>query len=377
MPPAAWVGEFFQTIARARLTGSDTVVDVQRTIAQRLDALGYSVEQHPFRTNQRQLAAVTIGAAALGWIALLSAPLLVLPVKGWTVTVAGVAALAFAGLLAVGVANGQLPFDSTSVPASNVVGRRGTVRLWLVAHSDSKSQAVSLRGRVVGALCATVGTGLLVIALGLRLFGPLPLWLAISACVPALVGGAVLSFSRAADRSPGAVDNATGVVAALVAAEGLRDREDVGVLITDAEEFGLEGARAWSRVRPEGEYFVNFDGLDDRGSFRVMRHTARSQAGTQRTNRLAQALASTLSDVGRTVAGRLPPGVLVDGLVLAAAGLSGVTVSRGDWGTLGVVHTPHDSPERVTVSSAVAAGEAAARAIAILMMPSHDESGIG
>ena len=42
-----------------------------------------------------------------------------------------------------------------------------------------------------------------------------------------------MSLSAPRNDSPGAVDNATGVIAALVAADVLRDRTDIGVLITD------------------------------------------------------------------------------------------------------------------------------------------------
>ena len=49
-----------------------------------------------------------------------------------------------------------------------------------------------------------------------------------------------MSLSAPRDDSPGAVDNATGVIAALVAAAELVDRSDVGVLVTDAEELGMD-----------------------------------------------------------------------------------------------------------------------------------------
>jgi len=55
--------------------------------------------------------------------------------------------------------------------------------------------------------------------------------------------------------------------------------------------------------------------------------------------------------------------VLVDGVVLARAGMPGVTVSRGDWSTLGVVHTAADAPERLDPAAAVQAGRAVAAAL--------------
>ena len=60
---------------------------------------------------------------------------------------------------------------------------------------------------------------------------------------------------------------------------------------------------------------------------------------------------------------RLPPGVLVDGVILARSGMVGLTLSRGDWSTLRVVHTESDRADRVNVAAAFEAGRAAADAV--------------
>jgi hypothetical protein len=83
---------------------------------------------------------------------------------------------------------------------------------------------------------------------------------------------------------------------------------------------------------------------------------------------VARALAAALDDEGHEAIVRpLPFGTFVDGTVLAQAGMPGVTVSRGDWRTLGVVHTPRDVAARVDVASAVLAGRAAARAAELVL----------
>ncbi len=358
-----WPARLFAQIARPRLPGTPALAEVQAAITGRLEVLGYQVERLPFATSRRRLTGVAIGAAGLGWVAILTAPLLILPVPGWLVTLTGIAALTFTTLLAGGIADGRLPLDTPAMQGVNIVARRGAPSCWLVAHSDSKSQAVSLAGRVLGGSMAFLGVVLLLVLLVVRLAGPLPLAPVVVACMPALVGGAVLSFSQAHDASSGAVDNATGVIAALVAADLLRVRHDVGVLITDAEEFGMEGAYAWAATKPKGSYFVNFDGLDDRGAYRVMRHSPLTDSSDVRggSRQLANGFAEALRPTGnRVIVGALPPGVLVDGVALAKNGMVGVTVSRGDWRTLRVVHTRRDRPARVTIASAVAAGRAAA-----------------
>lgn len=362
-----WPAQLFAHIAQPRLPGTPALAAVQAAIVERLERLGYHVEQCQFVTSPRRLTALGIGATGLGWIAMLSVPMLVLPVPAWLVPLTGLAALTFTGLLASAVADGRLPLRTDATRGVNIVAQRGAPRCWLVAHSDSKSQAVSLAGRVVAGLVAVFGAALLVVVLLMRLAGPLSFEVAFVACAPALLGGAVLSRSQPHNDSAGAVDNATGVIAALIAAETLRIRHDVGVLITDAEEFGLDGALAWIGTQPRGRYFVNFDGLDDRGAYRVMRHPSRHDAADPRGGgrQLATALGDMLRSARtRTIVASLPPGVLVDGLVLARNGMIGVTVSRGDWRTLRIVHTERDVDGRVTVESAVTAGQAAASAVA-------------
>ena len=203
----------------------------------------------------------------------------------------------------------------------------------------------------------------------IRITIPLPIWIVAPVALAALVGAAVLSASAPRGDSPGAVDNASGVVAALVAADRLQRRNDVGILITGAEEYGMEGARAWVRVRPAHGLFVNFDGIDSRGAYRVMEHRPRPGTSSEPSaSRVATELVGVLHEWGHSaLRRRLPVGVLVDGVVLAGAGMAGVTVSRGDWHTLAVVHTARDTAARVDVLAAVETGEAVAEVVTRLL----------
>lgn len=370
-----WARDLFERIAVDRLPGTPGVRAAQDAIAAQLTSLGFHVRREPFLASTRPLAAVSVAGAGLGWTALAAAPLLAVPIGGWLVSAVGVATLAVVGLLAWGVAAGRLPGPWATADAVNLVAAPATdaePRVWLVAHADAKAQAFSLAGRVVAGAAAVAGALGLLALLAARLAGPVPLAAMLPVIGVAVAGGAVLSRSAPRAGSPGAVDNATGVVAVLIAAARLTGRRDVGVLITDAEEFGMEGARAWTRGRGQGRAaaFVNVDGVDARGAYRVMRHHRRGGGTAHGAAHLAHALADALRTSGAPVrVGALPPGVLVDGAVLAAAGMAGVTLSRGDWRTLRVVHTPRDAARRVDLAAAAVAGEAVAASLTRLLGP--------
>jgi hypothetical protein len=307
----------------------------------------------------------TIGAGS-GWLGFILLPLLVLALPVWSVLLVGIGGALVVAMVAFGIASGYLRSPGPSTEAVNLEARRGgEPRIWLVAHLDSKSQVLSLAGRVAWVVVFALGLAAVTACLVFRLAGPVAWPLAVLGVLPMLAGGAALSRSGPRDDSPGAVDNATGVVAALTAAAALPDREDIGVLITDAEEFGMVGARAWGHAEQRHAAFVNFDGIDGCGRFRVMAHPARGRGEDGGTAaRLAAGVARALEDHGfPAVRGPLPPGVLVDGVVLARCGMPGVTVSRGTVATLRVIHTLRDGPGRVRIDGAIAAGRAVAAAI--------------
>jgi hypothetical protein len=230
----------------------------------------------------------------------------------------------------------------------NLIARRPSAapRVWLVAHYDSKGQPISMATRIVGAACLLLGavTALCALAVGWMIFPGLAL---------VAFGAAVMARNRVTDASPGAVDNASAVVAVFSILDLLPPGAAVGVLLTDAEEWGLLGARALVRERGAllaGAAVVNLDGIDDRG---------RPIAFMHRRGPVGRAVAAEL---GALSARWLP--VLVDGIALARGSRDCVTIMRGDWGTARVVHTPRDTAERLTLQGVrqVAAGVAGALA---------------
>lgn len=350
----------FRHLAVPRLSGTDALERVREEVVRQLREWGFSVVAQEFTTSDRRLQAVSAAGAGIGWWALIVGPLLVLPLPGWPVALIGFGSLGLGLLITSGIAQDRLPSGASEVRGVNIVARRGDPDVWLVAHLDSKAQRFSLAARISAVVTAALGGGLLLALLLLRPLVASPWWLVIGGVAASGVAGIVLSRSGPTNESSGAVDNATGVVAALHAARLLENSERVGLVITDAEELGMEGARTWAEGASPSWTFVNFDGIDGRGRFVVVAHEGgESKRGLGRER--AETLVAALRDRGApAVLGRLPPGVAVDGAVLAQRGLSGVTVCRGDWGTLKVVHTVRDSPERVTLGSALMAGEAAA-----------------
>ena len=233
----------------------------------------------------------------------------------------------------------SLPWMRSS--SINLVAMRGTPRVWLVAHLDSKSQPVAMLARIVGIvvgstmLIAIAATGL-VAARGVSV--PPMLWTLLG--VLAVVASLPVIASVVGDKSPGALDNGSGVVAVLLAAEMLPRDMPIGVLLTSAEELGMAGARAFAATHAAA-MAINVDGVDDRGATICMRHgrAARVRVGLSRA---ARAIGMRV-DERRTI-----PGLLTDGVVLAEAGWSAVTLSRGGLRTLWRIHRGADSAPRIT-----------------------------
>ncbi|CAN5642475.1 hypothetical protein BH23GEM1_BH23GEM1_07250 [soil metagenome] len=235
------------------------------------------------------------------------------------------------------------------IPRARLMGRRATNLIavrgdghatWLVAHLDSKSQPVPMLVRIgaiiVAATATVVAVSAGVAAQQYRVAGSL--WMVVSL---AGAGGALgMMFSVVGNRSQGAVDNASGVAAALlVASEAARDRP-LGLVLTSAEELGLQGMRAWARAHSTvPARAINFDGLDDVGTLTCM---------VGRGSRLAARLHAVSAECGwRMNFRRVLPGIMVDALALDAAGWDAVTISKGNVSTLARIHTPADSPGRL------------------------------
>jgi hypothetical protein len=218
---------------------------------------------------------------------------------------------------------------------------RPTVRpsVWLVAHYDSKGQPISMALRLAGFTALFVGVVTL-------LFAPI-----VGAALLAL-GALVMSQNRVNDNSPGAVDNASALVAVFMTIDQLSPDASVGVVFPDAEEFGLVGARALATDRADlfaDAAVINLDGLDDVG---------RPVALLHRPGPIGAAVADAL---GARRARWLP--VIVDGIALARVATECVTILKGNWRTMRVVHRPADSADRVRLDGAASVAAGLARVL--------------
>jgi hypothetical protein len=233
----------------------------------------------------------------------------------------------------------------------NLIASRPPIRpsanppVWLAAHYDSKGQPISMAARIISAASLVIGAAATLVAF-------LAGWTLIPSLAVLVVGTLILAANRVTDRSSGALDNATGLVAILAILDALPRGADIGVLFLDAEEYGLVGARAFVADRGsllQGAAVINLDSLDDRGGCIAFLH---------RPGPIGEAVAAELGGMG---APWLP--MVVDGIALSRAPVREcVTILKGDWGTARIVHTPRDTVERLTLEGVrqVAAGVARA-----------------
>jgi hypothetical protein len=303
-------------------------------LAGALRARGFTVETQEFPASPDSLVAVQVAGAILGAGAFAA---LLVPHP------------AFAIVLILGLVIYLQPAATRgprrAATGVNLIGRKGSASpdAWLVAHYDSKSQPLSMAGRIVAVGLSVVG------AAGLLVYTLTPSPVAAILLIPAMVGGTLLARCRTENRSAGALDNATAVVTVLEVLDRVPGA-NVGVLFPDAEEWGLLGARAAAAERPDlfrGKPVINLDGIDDRGSPILFVH---------RPGPFGKRLQTQL---GARVARRLP--VFVDGIALAPVSGECVTIMKGTWASARIVHTPRDVPGSLTLAGVqeVAAGVAA------------------
>jgi peptidase M28-like protein len=329
-----------------RITGSPEAAQARSYCASELEALGFTVVVRTFTYSQfpARFATPCFGlwciltlwlTAKLGSTGLARASL-ALSVISIVVLVGGGIWLARRGVTS---------FPALRREGVNLEATRGKAGpgIWLVAHSDSKSQLVPMLGRVISVVLLSL-SWIAMLLLGLiSLVGAEPSTARVWDIVAGLgiLGGAGIAATIVGNRSAGAVDNASGVAVVLAVLEALPRDIPLGVLITDAEEMGLAGARAAAGVMPPA-IAINVDGVDDDGTVMSMYSGAPPQ-------RLLNLLTEASGALGEPlVARRLIPGVLVDGIALADAGWTVVTLSRGTARTLRRIHTKADNLHEMT-----------------------------
>lgn len=352
---AAELKELVKGLAQPRATGSEGASAVETEIREGFESLGYQTRPLPFEisTWPGRFGLVVAGLALLvtgglaGWF-LYSG----LPIPALVTTLAGTG-VALLPLLLLGPASRRLPFGR--VETTNLLFRRPEGRpSWiLMAHRDTKSQLVPTLLRTVALVLAA--TALIVLLLiGAIWFAGDPYRFPTAGLVAGVVlaaTGLLMALSWSGNRSPGALDNASGVAALLAVARRVSDRQDIAFLITEGEELGLAGARAAVGSLPPVQGVINVDSLDDGGGFLVAEGHGWKQRGS--APQLAAALLTAAGALNLEIERRpLPRTIPVDHMPLAAAGIPSVSLLKGGYGSLMRIHRPADSPDRLRCEGA-------------------------
>jgi len=356
--------EAVRALARPRLTGSEEAAEVETELRERFTGLGYEIREMPFSFSALpgRFGVPVIGAIAVIGFGLatlfigLGAPLAALIIL--------IAALLLA--VAVGFAGGwmmrRLPWGRLDT-ANWLVHRPGaSPRLLVMAHRDSKSQMVPILFRSLGAVATGLAWTALVIVAAVAWTTDVEVTgVAVVLLVVGILAALPLLLSWSGNRSPGALDNATGLATLLGLAQRLKDDPEVAFLVTDGEELGLAGARDVAARLPRVEGIVNIDGIDDDGSFLILdRHGVPPRGYAPH---LSNSLFSAARLLDLPVERRsLPIGIRVDHLPLVAEGHAALTLMRGRRSSLMRVHLAGDDVDATSgrgVADAVALVEGA------------------
>jgi hypothetical protein len=322
-----------------RPAGSAAAAAARSYCAAQLRSLGFSVVERPFTYSALP---GRYGASLIGCVGML--PLALASALGQMGYGSQAARLVFLGVLVtihlVISLSGRGATQRASMSESGVnleASRGAEPGVWLVAHIDSKSQPVSTAVRTTGVLLLFLAIVFGVVLSLQQFFFSIPAgaWLALGFL--AIAGGGPLALSTVGNRSDGAADNASGVASVLEAAALVDPGKSFGVLITDAEEIALAGARAWVKDRKPG-VAVNCDTVDDDGAFVVMFY---GRASYLKIGLRALELARAEDREAMMI--RPLPGVLTDSLAFRDEGWETVTLGRGTIRTLNRIHTPRDN----------------------------------
>lgn len=330
-----------------RFTGTVREADAMKLCTKELRALGFKVVEYGFTFSDLPGKwGPPLGAVILAGLAFASGRLAThagAPLLALGVLLGGSALLAATAAVVARFGPTRLPWSR--LRSVNLVATRGSGHpaRWLVAHIDSKSQTMPILARVASVAASGLAVALLAGVIAMVAIGTS------SASPQGSLNGAILVLSYIAvactvplmlcivgNRSRGALDNASGVVAVLLAVRTTDWLQPVGVILTSGEELGLAGARAYVESNREGGFALNCDTIDDAGSFLCM---SKGKVAPKLAAAIARA-ARTLNVPMRTH--RMLPGVYADNVAFTDAGWDSVTISRGNLGTLARVHTARD-----------------------------------
>jgi hypothetical protein len=362
--------EHASALAFPRLVGSPGEARAVRYIAEQFRRCGLTVAEEPFGFSTRPWgilraalglsAVVTMTAAwAVGRHPFLACLLAALPV----------ALGLFSGQLILRLLSGAVRDDREVSDGSglgrsrNLVARRPADAggkgplVVLMAHYDSKGQGMSLVLRILLFLTFSIGgIGLFLRAvwMAMEMVGGIDVLSAGFGLLSAL-SALAMSPMRADNRSPGAVDNASGVGVLIGLAEAVGGdskvfpRAEILFVATGAEEVGLQGAFAFLKrhaVEMSGErrvYVLNFDGSGVAGKVYVSSKTGLRRRSPHLLRLIREAGAA---EGVRVRSPAFVIGAMADHFPFVGAGIEAATFASFGWDSL-AIHTPRDTPDRL------------------------------
>lgn len=242
------------------------------------------------------------------------------------------------------------PFNSPL----NKGGYRGVYTLILTAHYDSKSQSLSMAGRILWIAAASLSLFLLFVGYlpGLNIFQD---EIREAIFLFTMLSVLVLFLNRSSNLSPGGLDNA-GSVGLLIELAGILIKnppENLNIIFVSigAEEEGLMGAYGFIKVHsneldPEKTFILNFDGIGIKGKLRVF---TREKGIPGSLNRLPSW--PTFS------------GLMMDHIAFRASGFKAVSLGCVSVKDAFKIHTPKDQIDIISPEGISEAGTIALKAI--------------
>jgi len=244
--------------------------------------------------------------------------------------------------------------------------------LCLVAHYDSKSQYLPLALRIaLFVILIAGGLAFALLALASLVSESFTAY-ALAVGVLVVISGLPLLLLDAGNRSPGAIDNASGLGLVLHLAEWIASQPELlgklkfTILITSAEELGVKGAQACLQGisggldgRDELQVF-NFDGIGVAGRLYLVGSARRR--GSNKVNQLFHLVMESGSELGIPIGRFALPGALFDHAPFAEAGYAAISLVGIGKGSL-AVHTVHDTPDKLHIRGFEQAGQLAIRVI--------------
>lgn len=352
------------------MTGTEGAQEVAEIVRARMTGLGYQVHEFPFTFSTIPgRFAVTVCGALLLIGTLITAWLLNQGHPGVALVVL-LLVLLLTGTVAVltPVLGNMLPWHR--VAASNLLVKKpgSRPRFIVMAHLDSKSQPMPLALRGPAIIFGIIAWCALAVLALLGLLDPqvyLEARIITPVAVVTLLSAVLLIFCWTDNRSPGALDNASGLATLMGVAEKDAAQDDVAYLVTDAEELGLIGARSIAPKLDPVIGVINIDGVDDEGTFFIL-----EKFGVPLRHIAPHLVAATLtaaSEMDLPASRRnVPFGLLLDHIPLARAHLPAVTLMRGSMKSMMRVHRPSDSMDKMTGAGIETAISLVSRSLQIL-----------